>query len=134
MPSAELASIQAIADQGNLESAAQLCERLLDREKLNPVAYFYHALILEQMGRRRETQEALRRAIYLDRNFIIAHYYLGLIQQRLRQPKDAFRCFRNVIHLLAGLPADQLIPAADEFTVSELRQLAQIHMEALPKT
>ena len=133
-PAPELASIQAIADQGDLERAAQLCERLLERDKLNPVVHFYYALVLEQMGRRRETQEALRRAIYLDRSFIIAHYYLGLIQQRLRQPKDALRCFRNVLNLLSGLDAEQSIPAADEFTAGELRQLTEMHMEALPKS
>lgn len=129
----ELASIQQIADQGDLEKAAQCCERLLDREKLNPVAHFYYALILEQMGRRRETQESLRRAVYLDRNFIVAHYYLGLIQQRLGDPKQALRCFRNVLNLLSSLAADQPIPAADEFTVAELKQLTQMHIEALPK-
>jgi len=129
----ELASIQAIADQGDLEKAAHACERLLETEKLNPVLHFYYALMLEQMGRRRETQDALRRAIYLDRSFVIAHYYLGLIQQRLGRPKDAFRCFRNVLALLSGLDSDQLVPAADEFTAEELRQLTRMHIDALPK-
>ncbi|MEA3209785.1 MAG: chemotaxis protein methyltransferase CheR [Chthoniobacter sp.] len=132
-PSPELAAIQQMADQGDLEQAAQSCEKLLEREKLNPVAHFYYALVLEQMGRRRETQESLRRAIYLDRSFIVAHYYLGLIQQRVAEPKQALRCFRNVLDLLSGLKADQPIPAADEFTVAELKQLTQMHINALPK-
>src|SRR5205085_11623591 len=118
--SPELASIQQMADQGEIEKAAQCYERLLDREKLNPVAHFYYALVLEQLGRRRETQESLRRAIYLDRSFIVAHYYLGLIQQKVTEPKQALRCFRNVLDLLSGLNADQPIPAAGEYTVAEL--------------
>lgn len=132
-PPPELASIQAIADQGDLEKAAQACERIMEREKLNPALHFYYALVLEQMGRRRDTQEALHRAISLDRSFIIAHYYLGLIHQRLRQPKDAFRCFRNVLDLLSGLKSEQPVPAANEFTAGELKQLTQMHMDALPK-
>jgi chemotaxis protein methyltransferase CheR len=132
-PSLELASIQQMADKGDLEQAAESCEKLLEREKLNPVAHFYYALVLEQMGRRRETQESLRRAIYLDRSFIVAHYYLGLIQQRVAEPKQALRCFRNVLTLLSGLKADQPIPAAAEFTVAELQQLTQMHIDALPK-
>ena len=133
-PLPELASIQSMADQGDLDGAALACEKLLEREKLKPKLYFLYALVLEQMGRRRETQEALRRAIYLDRGFVIAHYYLGLIQQRLRLPKDAFRCFRNVLALLDGLKADQPIPAAGEYTAGELRHLTQMHMDALPKS
>jgi chemotaxis protein methyltransferase CheR len=132
-PTLDLASIQKIADQGDLEEAAQCCEKLLEREKLNPKAHFYYALVLEQMGRRRETQESLRRAIYLDRNFIVAHYYLGLIQQRLAEPKEASRCFRNALNLLAGMQADQPIPDANEFSVADLKRLIQMHIEALPK-
>ncbi|MEO6786253.1 MAG: CheR family methyltransferase [Chthoniobacteraceae bacterium] len=134
LPTPELASIQATADRGDLQEAASACERLLAKEKLNPAVHFYYALILEQMGRRRETQESLRRAVYLDRNFVIAHYYLGLIQQRLRDPKNALRCFRNVLSLLAPLKADRAIPAADEFTVADLKQLTQMHIDALPKS
>jgi chemotaxis protein methyltransferase CheR len=130
----ELASIQAIADQGDLERAAHACERLLQTAKLNPLLHFFHAMILEQMGRRRETQEALRRAIYLDRAFVIAHYYLGLIQQRLGRPKDAFRCFRNTLALLSDFQPGQSIPGADGITAGELTQLTQLHMEALPKS
>ena len=131
--SPELASIQQIADEGDLERAAQCCEKFLEKEKLNPVAHFYYALILEQMGRRRETQESLRRAIYLDRNFVVAHYYLGLIQQRMAEPRQALRCFRNVLNLLSGMEAEQPIPAADEFSVAELKQLTQMHIDALSK-
>ena len=132
-PTPDLAAIQKIADQGNLEEAARRCEKLLEREKLDPMTHFYYALILEQMGRRRETQESLRRAIYLDRNFIVAHYYLGLIQQRLAEPKEALRCFRNALNLLSGMPADRPIPAANEFSAAELKQLIQMHIDALPK-
>jgi len=132
-PTPDLAAIQKIADQGNLEEAARRCEKLLEREKLDPMTHFYYALVLEQMGRRRETQESLRRAIYLDRNFNVAHYYLGLIQQRLAEPKEASRCFRNALNLLAGMPADQPIPAANEFSAAELKQLIQMHIDALPK-
>jgi chemotaxis protein methyltransferase CheR len=132
-PSPDLASIQQIADQGDLERAARCCETLLEREKLNPEAHFYYALILEQMGRRRETQESLRRAIYLDRSFVVAHYYLGLIQQRMAEPKQALRSFRNALSLLSGMDAGQSIPAAREFLVGELTQLTQMHIDALQK-
>jgi hypothetical protein len=63
----------------------------------------------------------------------VAHYYLGLIQQRMAEPKQALRCFRNALNLLSGLRADQPIPAADEFSVAELKQLTQMHIDALPK-
>ena len=129
----DLASIQRIADQGDLEKAAECCEKLLEREKLNPAAHFYYALVLEQMGRRRETQESLRRAIYLDRSFIVAHYYLGLILQRMAEPKQALRCFRNALNLLAGMKEEQPIPGATEFSVAELKHLTRMHIDALPK-
>jgi chemotaxis protein methyltransferase CheR len=127
----ELAEIRALADQGCLEQAASRCAELLAVNKLNPAAHFYQALILEQMGRHEETQQALKRAVYLDRNYVLAHYYLGLTLQRLDQRPGAARSFRNVIGLLTPLDREQQIPDADDLKVGELEKLTQMHLEAL---
>ena len=76
-----LADVRRHADQGAWETAARHCDRLLRQENLNAAVHFYRALILGQMNRQRESEKSLRRAIYLDRRFSLAHYYLGLSLQ-----------------------------------------------------
>ncbi len=76
-----LAEVRQQADRGEWKKSARSCEELLEKDNLNSAAHFYHALILEQMNRHAEAEQSLRRAIYLDRQFIMAHYHLGLFLQ-----------------------------------------------------
>lgn len=126
-----LAGLRELADAGQLEQALSCCERLRATNSLDPTVHFYHALILEQLGRHHETVHALRRAVYLDRGYVLAHYYLGLTAQRQRHYEAADRSFRNVLALLANRQPDQVVPHADELRVVELEQLTRLHLAAL---
>ena len=77
---------RAFADAGSrrVGGGPRGCRRLAAAERLNPLLYLYKALIAEQSGRHSEAGPALKRAIYLDRDFVLAHYYLGLVRQRNR--------------------------------------------------
>jgi chemotaxis protein methyltransferase CheR len=119
------------ADGGAWEAALEGCEQLLGKENLNPAVHFYHALILEHMARHSEAEQSLRRAIYLDRRFVLAHYYLGLLLQSRGDPRQAERSFKNTLDLLLpGCDAD-IFADADGITAAELRKLAKIQLEIL---
>jgi chemotaxis protein methyltransferase CheR len=130
-PRSELEMVKALADRGEWEQAVRRCESLLTRDKLSPTTYFYQALVLEQMGRHAEAENALRRAIYLDRQFILAHYYLGLLLQKQANLPQAVRAFKNVRQLLVGTPPDLVFADGDGITAAELDQLTHMHLEVL---
>jgi chemotaxis protein methyltransferase CheR len=126
-----LADIRRLADAGRLEQALNRCEELLAADMLDPAVHLYHALILEQLRRREETERALRRAVYLDREYVLAHYYLGLTAQSQNQPHAAARSFRNVLGILADREPGQLVPDADELRVADLERMTRMHLAAL---
>jgi chemotaxis protein methyltransferase CheR len=126
-----LADVRRRADQGDWESAARLCEQLLKKDNLNSVVHFYHALILGQMRREAEAKKSLRRAIYLDRQFVLAHYYLGLFLQSQGDSRQAARSFENALDLLRSRRNTDVLADADGITVAELTKLAEIHLEIL---
>ena len=132
--SPELVAVRRLADGGDLRAAAAACRARLERDRLDPSAHFYLALILEQMGQHAETEESLRRAIYLDRNFTLAHYYLGLLRQKQGQAALAARSFRNVLDLLAREGDDGTVLDADGMTAADLRALTRGHLEVLETT
>src|SRR5262249_17504085 len=113
------------------EDAALYCEQLLETENLNPAVHFYHALVLEQMRLHAEAERALRRAIYLDRQFVLAHYYLGLFLQSRNELRPAARAFGNARELLRLRRDTEIFDDADGITASELRGLAKMHLEVL---
>src|SRR6185436_19224684 len=76
-PASPLAEARAQADLGNLSAALALCERALAADRHDPVAYYLHAVILQEAARPAEAEAALGRALYLDPDFALAHYGLA---------------------------------------------------------
>jgi chemotaxis protein methyltransferase CheR len=96
---------------------------------LNPIAHFYRAMVLEQMGIWDEAERSLRQSIYLDRNFALAHYYLGLALERKKNRAQAVRSFKNVLKILSTLGEESTVVAGDGVTVAGLSELAKMHLE-----
>ena len=76
-------------------------------------------------------EQSLRRAVYLDRTFVLAHYYLGLTHLRLGRRGDAIHSLRNARQLLATLPPEQVIESSDGLTVAEFDDLARMQLDAV---
>ncbi|HEY5313669.1 MAG TPA: protein-glutamate O-methyltransferase CheR [Pirellulales bacterium] len=129
-----LANAQLKLNLGQSEAAADCCQRLMAAERLNPLVHFYDALVAEHRGRHGETERALRRAIYLDRDFVLAHYHLGLVLLRKQDVRGAQRSFRNVLALLERREAAEMFPDADGLTVGALRDLTDMQLEVLQCT
>jgi chemotaxis protein methyltransferase CheR len=127
-----LAGVRLHADRGEWQSAVRCCEQLLKEDSLNSVVHFYHALVLEQMARHSEAELAVRRAIYLDRQSALPHYYLGLFLQSRGDLRQAARSFENAIELLESREDGDVIADADGMTVAEMKKLARMHLEVLP--
>jgi chemotaxis protein methyltransferase CheR len=128
-----LALIRRLADEGKWPEAAKACDELLEHDRLNPAAHFYQALIMEQVRRPAGAEQSLRRALYLDRGFVFAHYHLALLLRKTGHRDAAVQSLRNVETLLAGQRGDQLVAEADGLTVDELAQLTAMHLDLLQK-
>lgn len=126
-----LAQARSHADHGQWEKAEQCCEDLLATQQLNPRVYFCHGLVLEHMRKHSQSEQSLRKAIYLDRQFVLAHYYLGLVLQSRNRAHQAARCFENTLELLGNFPPDHCFPDADGITAQELGNLAATHLNIL---
>lgn len=129
-----LAEVRQMLDRGDWDAALAACARLHDELHLHPLLHFYHALAAEQRGRHAECEQALRRALYLDRDMVLAHYYLGLALHRNRDARGAQRAFRNVLALLQPREETEAFADADGLTVGALRQLTEMHLEVLNRS
>lgn len=127
----DLESVRQLADQGNLVSARNCCERLIEREKLNPAIHLLYGLILEQLEAFEAAREAFRRAIYLDRSMVLGHYHLGIVLQKLGEAHQALRSLRNAHALLAGLDEADAVRNGDGMTVGDLRNAIVLHTKQM---
>jgi len=124
---------QAVADlmsRGEWGAATAACLRWLERDAMDPWVHVCLGLLHEQSGRTAQAVEAHRRAVYLDRTALIAHYQLGCLKRR-SDPGAARRRFRNVLDLSQDLPPELPVKGAPGLTVEELRQAALMQMTRL---
>lgn len=131
LPSDGLNEMRALADQGRWAEALAACDQWIAGNALDARAHFYRALVLEQQGDGEGGETALRRAIYLDRHFVLPHYHLGLSLWRQDELTAAQRSFRNVLALLDQMPADHVIDGGDSITAGQLRETVSMHLELI---
>jgi chemotaxis protein methyltransferase CheR len=130
-PSPKLRELRDLADRGSWQAATALGHKLTESEPLNAVAHFTFGLILESASALDEAESALRRAIYLNRSFVLAHYHLATCLQLRGKEAQARKSFENVLHLLEPLPPGQRMEHGDGLTVADLREMAKIHLNLL---
>ena len=126
-----IVAIRSVANQGRLNEAGELCARALDLHPLSAELQYLHATLLAEAGWYGDAAAASRRAIYLDRTFVMGHLLLGDALTRTGDPAAARIAFTNVLHLLANTEADEVIAAADGVPVARLRQVAELRLRVL---
>lgn len=116
------------ANQGLLEEAVAWCRRALEADKLNLGTHYLMAAILEERGEPELAIEALKRALYLEPRFVLAHFSLGNLARRLGRANTA-KHFDNVLSLLRGYAPDEVLPESEGITAGRLAQIVQAGRE-----
>jgi chemotaxis protein methyltransferase CheR len=127
----DLEKIRQHASTGDWSAAADACEQALRRHPLDAAVYFTYALISEHIGAVAATEQALGRAIYLDRNFALAHYHLGRFRAARGLRKAASRSLANALKIVAGHHDKEVLAMGEGLTVAELRELTRIQLDLL---
>lgn len=114
---------RAYANEGNLERALHWSERAIQSNKLDAGCYYLHATILQEQGAMAEAAAALRRALYLDPNFVLAHFALGNLAREGGRREEAMRAFGNAQRLARQLATDQVLPESEGITAGRLADI-----------
>lgn len=109
------------ANEGDLEKALLLCKKTINQDKINPIYYHLLASIEQELGNIKNAIDALKKAIYLDSNFIMAYFDLGNLFLKLGKDKEALKNFNNVNILLRGFQEEQNIPSTESITAGMLK-------------
>jgi chemotaxis protein methyltransferase CheR len=117
------------ANEGRLDEALDWSERWIVADKLDPVAHYLNAMVLQELGEREQARRSLQRALYLQPDFVLAHFALGnLAERRL----DSHRHFANALDLLRRMRAADLVPESDGLTAGRLSEIITTLTPAQP--
>jgi chemotaxis protein methyltransferase CheR len=123
--------LRALANQGCHEAAAAVAERAM--EACGPTAelLYLRAVLLLQSGDAAAAAALARRALYLDRELVVAHMTLAEAQRRLGNDEGSRRSLRNAAALLQALPGDALVPGSDGEHAGRLAELVRVKLQLL---
>jgi chemotaxis protein methyltransferase CheR len=117
------------ANAGDFAAASDLCRRALVCEPLNAALHFYQGLVLRALGRPAEAEKSFLKSLYLDKNFAMAHYHLGLLLIAEGGQAAGRRSLTHAAQSVAALADDCPLDEGDGVTARELRDLVRIHLD-----
>ena len=120
------------ANRGRLGEALEWCEQAVAADRLNPAHHYLLATILLEQGQHDTAIQSLMRALYLNPDYVLAHFALGNLYQSQGRYRQARRHFENVLLLQRHSP-DEALPEADGLTAGRLAEIATALLENLPQ-
>jgi chemotaxis protein methyltransferase CheR len=91
-------------NQGDLEKAAQLCEKIILREPLSVAGHFLLGIVYRTWEDESRAIEELKKVVYLKPDHALAHFNLGEIYSKAGQLDEAKLEYTNVVRLLKEVP------------------------------
>jgi chemotaxis protein methyltransferase CheR len=118
--------LQAFANTGKLTEAKNWCEKALAFDKLNPYFYYLLANIQQEEGQAEQAEASLKCALYIDQNFVLAHFALGNLSRSNGKIKESDKYFKNAISLLDRYQQEEVLPYSEGITVKRLTEIIQV--------
>jgi len=114
---------RACANQGKLAEAQKWCEKAIIADKLTPGLHYLLATILQEQDRAGEAVVSLKRALYLDQNYVLAHFALGNLARQQGNLKESAKHFDNALRILRGYDPKDVLPESEGITAGRLSEI-----------
>lgn len=127
----DIATLQQLADAGAYEEAGRLCAQMLGRDPTSARLHYYSAVLQQVSDDLAGAEASLRRALYLDRSFVVAHHRLGMLLLALGRTGEARRALQTAVQLSGAAAPDAELAEGRGVSAGELREAAQEQLAML---
>jgi len=121
--------IRAYANRGNLIEALNLCQKTIEANKLDPRLHYLYAILLQENNQLIDAVASLKRAIYLDTNFVLCYYSLGNIYQRLGDHKNSKKCYEIILSILNKCGREEILFESEGLTAGRFKEIINATMQ-----
>jgi chemotaxis protein methyltransferase CheR len=111
------------ANQGHGQRASEWSQRLIGHAPDRAAYRFLDALLCQERGDDRRAAARFREAIYLEPEFLLAHFALGNLARGAGRADESQRHFRNVLDLLGPMDDESLVDHCEGMTAGRLKEL-----------
>ena len=103
-----------------LAAAVEECQQALASNPLDPALHYQLAALSIEQGAEEKAIQALRNALFLAPDFVMAYVSWGELAERAGRPDEAARHFANAVRLLQALPLTETVAASAGQTARNL--------------
>jgi chemotaxis protein methyltransferase CheR len=122
-PQAKLLLARIHANQRELDAAAGWCRQALADTPMDPAGHFVYGSIQLEQDDIEGAFISFRRVLYLDPDFILAHWTLSHLCRLQGRLKEATRHRKNAQRLTNSLPPAELLPEGEGMTAGRLQEV-----------
>ncbi len=125
-PAAEKAVVllaRLFANQGDFAKALQWSEQAIAVHKLDPEVRYLQAIILQEQGEIEAAVAVLKKTLYLDQGFVLAHFALANLSLQRGRAKEAARHLENAAALLTAYGDDDILPGSEGMSARRLGEI-----------
>lgn len=119
------------ADDGQTDWVYEILDSIDELNPLVPQAHYLRALLQQQSESWQAAKSSLRKALYADREFALAHYYMGELLYTEGNTLMAKRSWQNAIDLLKDVEAESPIPFGDGLMAGTLLHAIEQRLSSL---
>lgn len=115
--------IKSYANLGQLNKGLELCEACLKKYTIEPILYYLHAVILQEVGELDKAIQSLKKALFLDSEFVIAYFTLANILLLRSDINESKKNFRNAQLILDKHEPEWQVPEGEGLTSARLKEI-----------
>jgi chemotaxis protein methyltransferase CheR len=123
------ATARSLADGGRVDEAMRFLDQALGGAPSAADLHYVKAQITMEAGDWRAAVQSLKRVIYLEPDFILAHYLLGIIHSAEARHDEARKQFETTIGLLGALADDDPVPGSEGLHAAYLREAVAFRLQ-----
>lgn len=124
-------TVRRLADAGDYAAAEAACRAALAVRPEDPALHLHDGLIQEAMSRPERAESAFKKALYLDRGFVLAHYHLGLLHMARGRSQAAARSLKTAAQIAGTVAAGARLPHGAGLDSDHLRKSVRLLLQTL---
>lgn len=121
---------RAYANRGKLAEALAQCDRAIEKDRIHAGYQYLRAAILLELGACAEARQALKRTLYLDPDFALAHLALANLARQQNDARASHRHLQITRHLLSARARNEVLPESEGMTAGRLLEIIEAQQGA----
>lgn len=108
------------AGKGKFDESLEYCDKVLKFDEFSSEAYYIKGLILENKHDMSGAQKAYETAIFINKEFALAHFKLAKLSRKMGRTKPAKKSYENTLKYIERQPEETFMVYSGGFTKSSI--------------